>query len=84
MKKHERARRLAEAMSVWIYSTGTPPKKLNALFLKWLETHDVPSYGEIQNAQNALPDKPSNVKVSGSRLCESRSNAELGPAKGEK
>lgn len=50
MKKHERARRLAGAMSVWIYSTGTPPKKINALFLKWLNTHDVPSYREIQNA----------------------------------
>lgn len=61
MKKHERARRLAEAMSVWIYSTGAPPEKLNKLFLKWLDTHDVPSYREIQNS---LPDKPSNVKLS--------------------
>jgi hypothetical protein len=58
MKKHERARLLSEEMSVWFYGKGKPPKKLNALFLKWLATHDVPSYREIQNA---LLDKPSNA-----------------------
>jgi hypothetical protein len=59
MKKHERARRLAEAMSVWIYS---PPKKLNDLFLKWLNTHDVPTYREIQDA---MRDQPPNVQIEG-------------------
>jgi len=50
MQKHERARMLANAISPWLYSVGLPPKKLNDLFLKWIETHDVPSYREIQDA----------------------------------
>ena len=41
---------LAEVISVYIYSVRLPPKKLNDIFLKWLETHDVPSYREIQDA----------------------------------
>ena len=53
MKKHERARRLAELISPYLYSDDSPPKALNKVFLRWLSTHDVPEIGEILEAAHA-------------------------------
>lgn len=49
-KKHERARKLMEAIGPYLYGTAALPKPLNDLFLRWIETHDVPTYREIQDA----------------------------------
>lgn len=54
-KKHERARKLMEAIGPYLYGTAALPKPLNDLFLRWIETHDVPTYREIQDALRKLP-----------------------------
>ena len=53
MKKHHRARRLAELISPYLYSEASIPKALNDLFLHWLNTHDVPEIGDILIAAHA-------------------------------
>lgn len=53
MKKHVRARRLAELVSPYLYGTKPIPKELNDCFLKWINTHDVPEMGEILEAAHA-------------------------------
>ena len=53
MKKHERARRLAELISPYLYSENSPPEALNKVFLRWINTHDVPEIGEILEAAHA-------------------------------
>lgn len=54
-KKHERARKLMEAIGPYLYGTAALPKPLNDLFLRWIETHDVPTYREIRDALRKLP-----------------------------
>ena len=53
MKKHERARRLAELISPYLYGVNSPPKALNDLFIHWINTHDVPEIGAILEAPHA-------------------------------
>lgn len=54
MKKHDRARRLAELISPYLYGTISPSPKLNECFLRWLNTKVVPDMGEILEAANEL------------------------------
>ena len=50
--------RLAALMSVWIYSEGNPPVHLNRVWLKWIDTRQVPTRADIDKAIKA--DKASN------------------------
>lgn len=52
-KKHERCRRIADYVSIWTYSLGTPPKPINAIYLRWLNTGKVPSMRKIDGAITA-------------------------------
>ena len=53
MKKHQRARILAELISPYLYSIASPPKALNQLFLSWISTGIVPDMGAILEAKHS-------------------------------
>jgi hypothetical protein len=43
-------RRLASAISPWLYSKGSPPKELNDVFLAWVDGGKIPSDVEVTEA----------------------------------
>ncbi len=50
MDNLEICRRLASAVSPWLYSEGEVPEKLNALYLKWINEGCVPEWSELEPA----------------------------------
>jgi hypothetical protein len=45
--------RLAALMSAWLYSEGKPPLHLNRVWIKWIDTRQSPTRGEIDQAVRA-------------------------------
>lgn len=43
-------KRLASAISPWLYSVGPPPKPLNDLFLRWIDQRHTPTDSEVDLA----------------------------------
>jgi hypothetical protein len=43
-------KRLANAISPWLYSPGSPPKPLNDLFLSWIDHGHTPTNAEVDLA----------------------------------
>lgn len=43
-------KRLATAISPWLYSSGQPPKPLNELFLSWIDHGHTPTNAEVDLA----------------------------------
>jgi hypothetical protein len=43
-------KRLANAISPWLYSVGPPPKPLNDLFLAWIDRRHTPTEEEVDVA----------------------------------
>jgi hypothetical protein len=43
-------KRLASAISPWLYSVGQPPRPLNELFLAWIDHGHTPTEAEVDLA----------------------------------
>lgn len=55
-------KRLANAISPWLYSNGRPPESLNKLFLNWIDHHRPPTMAQVDQAIQEAKDKPASEK----------------------
>jgi hypothetical protein len=75
--------RLAALMSPWLYSEGKPPSHLNRVWIKWIDTRQPPTRGDIDQAVQADLEVVSPV-ITGFITVRYTSNTYVARAKGHK